>query len=75
MMALATSSTVAILYRGMLFAALFLNYWYSNSDMPVYLYRLVSIVVGATALTLIPRGASSSAEHFVSISKPALVMQ
>ena len=45
-MALATSSTVAILYRGMLEAALLLNYWYSASLMPVYLYRFVSMVVG-----------------------------
>lgn len=75
MIALATSSTVAILYNGTLEAVLFLNYWYSASDIPVYLYRLVSIMFGWTALTLIPKGASSSAAHLVSISSPALVMQ
>lgn len=73
--ALATSSTLAILCNGILFAALFLNYWYSASVIPVYLYKFVSIVVGETALTLIPRGASSNADDLVSISRPAFVMQ
>jgi len=43
--------------------------------MPVYLYKLVSIVVGDTAFTLIPIGANSNALVLVSISNPALVMQ
>ena len=75
MMDLATSSTLAIRLSGTLAAARFLNCWYSSSDMPVYRYKLVSIVHGATALTRIPKGASSNALHFVSISRPALVMQ
>ncbi len=74
-MARATSSTVAILYRGMFEAALFVKSLYSYSDIPVYLYIFDSIVAGETAFIRIPIGASSSAEHLVSISKPALVMQ
>ena len=35
--ALATSSTVAILYNGILDEALFLKFWYSFSVIPVYL--------------------------------------
>ena len=43
--------------------------------MPADLYRFVSTKEGATALTRTPAKASSIAEAFVSISRPAFDMQ
>lgn len=43
--------------------------------MPVYLYKLVSIIEGLTAFTLMPKGANSNADVLVSISRPAFVIQ
>ena len=72
--ALATSSGIANRLNGLFSAAH--DQKPSNSKLlnPAYQYRLVSQGEAATALTLIPNGANSIAEAFVSISKPALVM-
>ena len=40
--------------------------------MPMYRYLFVSTVEGETQFTRIPRGPSSTAEDFVSDSRPAL---
>jgi hypothetical protein len=73
--AFATSSSLAILYIGILAAALALRDYSSVSFKPAYLYKFVSTIQGATQFTLTPKGANSKALVFVSISIPALAMQ
>ena len=75
MIAFATSSSFAILYRGIFAAARFFSDSFSYSVRPAYLYRLVSTIHGATAFTLTPYGANSKADAFVSISIPAFDKQ
>ena len=75
MIALATSSAAPTRFIGILFVALFLRASSSGSDIPADLYKFVSTKEGATQLTLMPKGASSIAEAWVSISTPALLMQ
>lgn len=88
-MALATSSTVAILWNGILAAALFLSLSQSGSFIPVNLYMLVSVMAGHTAFTRMPRGANSRADDFcqhfymergqirkrMNVPRPAFVIQ
>ena len=70
-----TSISVAVLANGIVFFTLFLRASDSGSESPANLYKFVSTKEGDTAFTLIPNGANSIAEDFVSISTPALVMQ
>lgn len=69
-----TSSGSASHFKGLFSSALLLNPSYSNLLRPEYQNKLVSVIAGATAFTLIPKGAYSSADAFVSISSPAFVM-
>lgn len=75
MIAFATSSSKQMRYNGMLAEALFIRAEFSESVYCAVLYIFVSIMHGATLLTRTPKGASSSAVVFVSMSKPAFDMQ
>jgi len=72
--ALATSSGIASLLKGLFSAAQDQNPSNSKLLRPAYQYRLVSQGAAATAFTQIPKGANSIAEALVSISSPALVI-
>ena len=75
MTALATSISVQVFPKGIVFLTLDLRASFSGSVSPANLYMFVSTKEGETQLTLMPNGASSKAEDFDIISRPALVMQ